>query len=80
MSEPSSEPGTELGTEPDPAVCSAKGCQQQAVHELRWNNPKLHTPERRKVWLACEDHRQSLSDFLAARSFLREVAPHQPQA
>jgi hypothetical protein len=59
-----------------PATCSAKGCQAPAVHELRWNNPKLHTPDRRKVWLACEDHRQSLSDFLAARSFLREVTPH----
>jgi hypothetical protein len=58
-----------------PPTCSAKGCQQPAVHELRWNNPKLHTPDRRKVWLACDDHRQSLSDFLAARQFLREVAP-----
>ena len=57
-------------------TCSAKGCQQPAVHELRWNNPKIHTPDRRKVWLACEEHRQSLSDFLAARQFLREVAPH----
>ncbi len=59
-----------------PATCSAKGCQAPAVHELRWNNPKLHTRERRKIWLACEDHRESLSAFLAARNFLREVAPH----
>ncbi len=60
-----------------PDRCSAKGCQAPAVHELRWNNPKLHTTERRKVWLACEDHRQSLADFLSARSFLREVVPHE---
>ena len=59
-----------------PAVCSAKGCTAPAVHELRWNNPKLHTPERRKVWLACAEHRQSLADFLSARGFLRDVAPH----
>jgi hypothetical protein len=65
-------------SEPLPATCSAKGCQAPAVHELRWNNPKLHTPERRKVWLACDEHRQSLADFLAARRFLREVAPHHP--
>ena len=58
------------------ATCSAKGCRASAVHELRWNNPKLHAPERRKVWLACDDHRESLSSFLAARQFLREVAPH----
>jgi hypothetical protein len=40
---------------------------------LRWNNPKLHPPERRKTWLACPDHERSLSEFLGARSFLREV-------
>ena len=38
-----------------------------------WNNPKVHTPERRKVWLACDDHRAHLVTFLEARSFLREV-------
>ena len=58
------------------AICSAKGCHAPAVHELRWNNPKLHTPERRKVWLACAEHRHSLADFLGARGFLREIAPH----
>jgi hypothetical protein len=62
-------------TPPEPLVCSAKGCQAEAGWALLWNNPKLHTPERRKVWLACEDHRGSLSDFLGARSFLRDVVP-----
>ncbi|GIF50271.1 hypothetical protein DFJ67_7941 [Asanoa ferruginea] len=56
-------------------ICSAKGCRQPAVHEIRWNNPRIHPPERRKVWLACEDHRESLADFLDRRGFLREVAP-----
>lgn len=56
-------------------VCSAKGCTQEAAFELRWNNPKIHTPERRKTWLACPDHRESLSQFLDARGFLREVEP-----
>ena len=65
---------TEADVEVD--ICSARGCQQPAVHELRWNNPKLHTPERRKTWLACDEHRESLSQFLAARNFLREVVPH----
>ncbi len=55
--------------------CSAKGCRAPAQWQLRWNNPKLHTPERRKTWLACDDHRASLGDFLGARGFLREVAP-----
>jgi hypothetical protein len=60
------------------SICSAKGCTAAAAWELRWNNPKLHTPERRKVWLACSEHKSSLGAFLAARSFLREVVPHQP--
>lgn len=57
-------------------LCSAKGCRAEGVWELRWNNPKLHTPDRRKVWLACEEHKQSLTDFLGARGFLKEVEPH----
>ena len=64
-----SEPGD------DPAICSAKGCRAPAAYQLRWNNPRLHPPERRKVWLACAEHRERLADFLDARGFLREVAP-----
>jgi hypothetical protein len=59
----------------DSLICSAKGCREPAAFELRWNNPKLHEPERRKVWLACPAHRESLGAFLSARGFLREVAP-----
>ena len=56
-------------------TCSAKGCRDTARWSLLWNNPKLHTPDRRKSWLACDAHVQSLSDFLSARSFLRDVEP-----
>ncbi|WP_370248570.1 acetone carboxylase [Nocardioides sp.] len=69
------DPSTD-GSDTGPAICSAKGCQLPAAWELRWNNPKLHTPERRKVWLACEEHRTSLTDFLGARGFLRETVAH----
>lgn len=62
---------------PDVDTCSAKGCRAAATWQLRWNNPKLHTPDRRKIWLACDDHRQHLSDFLGARGFLKETEPHQ---
>jgi hypothetical protein len=55
--------------------CSAKGCRAPAAWQLRWNNPKLHSPEQRKTWLACGDHRESLGGFLGARGFLREVHP-----
>ena len=59
----------------DERICSAKGCTQPASWALLWNNPKLHTPERRKTWLACEAHRVSLSEFLGARGFLKETEP-----
>ncbi|MFB9376409.1 hypothetical protein ACFFKU_12530 [Kineococcus gynurae] len=58
---------------PSDLVCSAKGCPAPADFGLRWNNPALHTPERRKTWLACAAHREHLSRFLSARGFLREV-------
>ena len=62
--------------DPDgPPICSAKGCTANASWSVLWNNPKLHTPERRKSWLACDEHKQSLSDFLAARGFLKDVEP-----
>jgi len=59
----------------DQPICSAKGCRVPAAWALRWNNPKIHPPERRKTWLACDAHRESLGDFLTARSFLRDTVP-----
>jgi hypothetical protein len=54
-------------------VCSAKGCRASAAHAVIWRNPKLHTADRRKVWLACDEHQKSLADFVALRGFLIEV-------
>lgn len=60
---------------PDTPTCSAKGCRADAAWALLWNNPKLHPPKRRKTWLACEEHRTGLTEFLASRTMLREVEP-----
>ncbi len=59
----------------EPLTCSAKGCAAEAVSGLQWNNPKIHTPDRRKVWMACADHTESLRQFLDARGFWRETVP-----
>jgi len=40
-----------------------------------WNNPKVHAVDREKVWVACEEHQQSLAEHLAMRSFLKRVEP-----
>lgn len=55
--------------------CSAKGCRTDATFGLLWNNPKLHTPQRRKVWMACEEHADSLREFLSRRGFLKGTVP-----
>lgn len=58
-----------------PGPCSRAGCRRPAVWRIDWRNPRLHDPSRRKTWLACDEHRAFLVDFLAARDFPLEVAP-----
>lgn len=58
-----------------PTRCSRKDCHSAAQWVLVWNNPRIHTPDRRKTWLACDEHREYLGEFLRRRSFLREVVP-----
>jgi hypothetical protein len=61
-------------------ICSAKGCRASGAWVLAWNNPKIHTPERRKTWLACDEHREQLSSFLGVRGFLKEVVAQEDWA
>jgi hypothetical protein len=64
------------GAAPDAAaepMCSRKGCRAAASWQLLWNNPKIHTPERRKVWLACGEHREWLEDYLQTRGLWKET-------
>jgi hypothetical protein len=59
----------------DFTVCSRKGCREAARWQLLWNNPKLHTPERRKAWAACSDHVEWLQDYLSVRGLWKETVP-----
>lgn len=67
-------PGAETGPQETP--CSRRGCRAPARWRLEWNNPRVHTPERRKIWLACDEHREWLTDYLRSRNLLREVVPY----
>lgn len=58
-----------------PVKCSRKGCRQDAEYRLLWNNPKIHTPERRKTWLACAEHRQWLESYLKDRLLYKDTLP-----
>jgi hypothetical protein len=55
--------------------CSAKGCRLPATYALLWRNPKIHSADRTKQWLACDEHRETLADFLARRDFPLTVEP-----
>lgn len=54
---------------PDRVQCSRAGCTAVATRSVNWRNPKIHGPERVKVWSACEEHVDFLSEFLRARDF-----------
>ncbi|WP_291040814.1 hypothetical protein [Herbiconiux sp.] len=64
-----------LGLEPSAAECSRVSCRAEGVWRIEWRNPKIHTEDRRKIWLACDEHVSFLREFLAARDFPLEVVP-----
>lgn len=55
--------------------CSRAGCREGADWAIQWRNPKIHATDRRKIWLACSEHREVLESFLAARDFPLNVIP-----
>lgn len=67
------------GLEPSSHPCSRAGCRTDASWQVIWRNPRIHTPDRRKVWLACDEHREFLRDYLAARDFPVGVEPFAAQ-
>lgn len=36
---------------------------------MHWRNPRIHAETRVKTWLACDDHREFLTDYLTSRGF-----------
>lgn len=61
--------------EPEALTCSRAGCSETAAWRIEWRNPKIHTEDRVKVWLACDEHVDYLREFLAARDFPLAVVP-----
>ena len=65
-----------LGAEPvADAICSRAGCRAPAHWRIDWRNPRIHSADRTKTWVACDEHRDYLQGFLEARSFPVVVAP-----
>lgn len=70
--------GGDAGATAGPAsatMCSRKACRADASWQLLWNNPKIHDPDRRKVWLACGEHKEWLEDYLQTRGLWKETLP-----
>ncbi|MFB0834189.1 hypothetical protein ACX8Z9_11370 [Arthrobacter halodurans] len=63
---------------PDVPTCSRKGCREPALWRLLWNNPRIHAPDRRKVWLACDAHVEWFRAYLSERGLWRETLPLAP--
>jgi hypothetical protein len=57
------------------ATCSRAACRAPATWRIDWRNPRIHAADRRKTWVACDEHRDFLRDFLATRDFPVEVSP-----
>lgn len=69
-------PPITLGIAPEHQFsCSRAGCRHEASWAINWRNPKIHAEDRRKTWLACEAHLETLREFLAARDFPLDVVP-----
>ncbi|KQX06946.1 MULTISPECIES: hypothetical protein [unclassified Leifsonia] len=57
------------GGAPEVHACSRAGCDETAAWRIDWRNPRIHTGDRGKTWLACDEHVEYLREFLAARDF-----------
>lgn len=54
---------------PGSTRCSRTACQETPAWKILWRNPKIHGPEREKVWLSCSDHRTFFEGYLGQRGF-----------
>jgi len=66
------------------STCSRADCRETGRWRLDWRNPRIHSTDRVKTWLACDEHVDYLREFLAARDFpltvsaLETSAPDSP--
>jgi len=64
-----------FGASPSGPQCSRAGCREAATWTVNWRNPRIHDADRVKAWLACDEHRDFLYDFVEARGFPVAITP-----
>lgn len=57
----------------DAPICSRAGCRATAHWRIDWRNPRIHATDRRKTWVACDEHVSYLTTFLTSRDFPTDV-------
>jgi len=58
-----------LGAPLESSTCSRADCRNAGNWRIDWRNPRIHSTDRVKTWLACDEHLDYLREFLAARDF-----------
>ena len=58
-------PGAETPTK----RCSRTSCREEPTWEVQWRNPKIHSEDRVKIWLACDGHQEFFQGYLEQRNF-----------
>lgn len=53
----------------DTLRCSRNKCALAPQWQVVWRNPKIHSEDRRKIWLSCEEHRSYFEGYLSQRGF-----------
>jgi len=63
------------GASQDTLRCSKTACREEPAWQIIWRNPKIHTPDRKKVWLSCDDHKDFFDGYLSQRGFPVSIVP-----
>lgn len=56
--------------------CSRAGCTEMPSWAIHWRNPKIHAPDRTKIWLSCVGHREYFEAYLGQKGFPVASHPH----
>jgi hypothetical protein len=55
--------------------CSRTGCSLPAAWNVNWRNPRIHSRDRVKVWLSCDEHREFFEQYFLQRDFPVVISP-----
>jgi hypothetical protein len=60
--------------------CSRASCREKPFWQVIWRNPKIHAADRKKIWLACDEHRVYFESYLSQKGFPVGSIPLEPES